>query len=72
MIRIKSPRTVQQMQPLFKDFFIRIDHQLVINTHFPNSSQLPPPSESHVRGEDAIQKRRFTSAQIASENGNGN
>jgi len=47
MIRIKSDGAADAAIVHLKDFFIRIDHQLVI-THPELTSQLPPPSV--VRG----------------------
>lgn len=57
-MRIRSPRTVQQMQPLFiEDFFIRVDDECLVDANLSEFILDHGNSLAMVLGEAAIEER---------------
>ena len=65
MILIRSPRTgaADAADVHFKDFFLRIDDQVVIDADFAELVHDYGVSSAVIAGEDAIEQRRFASSE---------
>ena len=73
-IRIRSPRTEQQMHPLFiskSSSSLEMTSWLSTPTS-PNSFSMTASLQAVLLGEDAVEQRRFSGAEEAGQNRNGN
>jgi hypothetical protein len=70
-MRIRSPRTVQQMQPLFisKHLFVSVDDEVIVDADLAELVDDDRVALAVSLGEDTVEERGLAGAEIAGEHG---